>query len=74
MFNLARNNHNEWSLGDLLEQYASDSEVPLRSEVFIATTVWPPHLGFKPTSHEISESLLSLRTAYVDLYMMHWPA
>lgn len=74
MFDLARENRDEWSVGSLLRKYEADSEVPLRSEVFLTTKVWPTHLGFIPTSREITQSLLALHTAYVDLYMIHWPS
>jgi len=74
MFDLARENRDEWSVGSLLRTYEADSDVPLRSEVFLTTKVWPTHLGFVPTSREVTQSLLALRTAYVDLYMIHWPS
>ena len=63
----------EEAVGRLLQQHLADPAVPLRSEVFLTSKVWPTHLGYGPTSDEVTKSLIALQTAYVDLYMIHWP-
>lgn len=74
MLDLAREHGDEGAVGALLHRHAADPGVPLRGEVFLASKVWPTHLGFGPTSREVARSLLALRSAYVDLYLIHWPA
>ena len=45
-----------------------------RTEVFLATKLWPGDYGSAAsTSAALSGSLARLRTDYLDLYMMHWP-
>lgn len=63
----------EQAVGRVLQRHLADPAVPLRAEVFITCKVWPTHLGYGPTSNEITQSLIALQTAYVDLYMIHWP-
>lgn len=66
----AREYGNEKQIGDLL---TSPSSPAPRAEVFIMSKVWPTFLGFIPTSREINKSLQALQSAYVDLYLLHWP-
>jgi diketogulonate reductase-like aldo/keto reductase len=73
MLDLSREDRNEQVAGDILHRFGADSDVPLRSEVFLVSKVWPTHLGFGPTSREVTKSLLALQSAYTDLYLIHWP-
>jgi hypothetical protein len=73
MVDLAREYNNEGILAEVIAAGLSSPLVPLRNEVFVISKVWPTHLGFKPTSDEITNSLFSLNSSYVDLYLLHWP-
>jgi 2,5-diketo-D-gluconate reductase A len=57
---------NEAEIGRALR----DSGVP-RSEVFIATKLWPRDAGRERRT--IAASLAALGTEYVDLWLIHWP-
>jgi hypothetical protein len=72
MFDLARAYGNEEYMGSLLAS-SSEGGIPPRHQFFLISKVWPTHLGFSATSHEISQSLEALRTPYIDLFMIHWP-
>jgi 2,5-diketo-D-gluconate reductase B len=45
-----------------------------RGEFFITTKVWHDKLSPEALKRSCEESLSKLRTGYVDLYMIHWPA
>lgn len=45
-----------------------------RGEVFVTTKVWNADHGYEATLAACARSLASLRTEYVDLYLIHWPA
>ncbi|WP_431796960.1 aldo/keto reductase [Microbacterium kunmingense] len=45
-----------------------------RSEVFLATKVRFEDNGYDSTLRAFDESIGKLRTDYVDLYLIHWPA
>jgi diketogulonate reductase-like aldo/keto reductase len=44
-----------------------------RDEVFLATKVWNDEQGYDETLAALGRSLERLGTAYVDLYLVHWP-
>ena len=44
-----------------------------RDEVFLATKVWPNHLGRESLMRAFDKSLRRLGTSYIDLYQVHWP-
>lgn len=71
---LAREYHNEHIVGSLLEAHAQDESFPSRNELFLLSKVWPTELGFNPTSQAIAQSLVDLKTNYIDSYLLHWPA
>lgn len=49
------------------------SGVP-RESLFITTKVgWPLPMGYYATKSQVSESLASLKTDYIDLVLIHWP-
>lgn len=72
MFDSAREYGNEKQLGAMLSPTTS-SDPPSRGEVFLVSKVWPTFLGFIPTSREVTKSLEAFQSAYVDLYLLHWP-
>lgn len=45
-----------------------------RSEVFLATKVWPDHIGDGDLQRSAEASLGRLGTDYVDLLLIHWPS
>ncbi len=50
-----------------------ESSIP-RSEIFLATKVWSNMHGYDSTLRAIELSLQKLKTDYLDLYHIHWPA
>jgi len=44
-----------------------------REEIFLATKVWPNHLGRDALVRAFNSSLKRLGTSYIDLYQVHWP-
>lgn len=45
-----------------------------REEIFLATKVWNTDQGYDATLRAMDSSLSKLKTEYLDLYMIHWPA
>lgn len=60
---------NEQAVGEAL----ANAGVP-RGEVHVTTKVWYEHLRDDQMQQAIDASLTKLRTDYVDLYLIHWPA
>ena len=60
--------HNEEGVGAAIEKCG----VP-RSELFITTKVWISNAGYEKTKASIEESLHKLKTAYLDLLLIHQP-
>ena len=60
---------NECEVGEAIAQ----SEVA-REDVFITTKVWNDSHGYDNTIRAFNASLASLDSAYIDLYLIHWPA
>ncbi|MEL7147925.1 MAG: aldo/keto reductase [Bacteroidota bacterium] len=44
-----------------------------REDVFLTTKVWNTEQGYDQTLIALEQSLKKLKTAYVDLYLIHWP-
>jgi 2,5-diketo-D-gluconate reductase B len=44
-----------------------------RSEIFLATKVWPDDLAPERVRASLEASLRELAVEYVDLYLIHWP-
>ena len=59
---------NEVGVGNALQA----SGLP-REEIFLTTKVWNTEHGYDKTMAAFDESLSKLQTAYVDLYLIHWP-
>jgi diketogulonate reductase-like aldo/keto reductase len=60
---------NEVSVGTAL----SESGVA-RSSLFVVSKVWNDMRGYESTLRACRESLAKLKLAYLDLYLIHWPA
>lgn len=54
-------------------QAIAESGVP-RSELFITTKIWVDNYAADKLIPSLRESLAKLRTDYVDLLLIHWPA
>ena len=44
-----------------------------REDFFIASKVWKDQLGYEETKRAFEETLQSLGTDYLDVYLIHWP-
>jgi len=60
---------NEDAVGDALE----DTDVP-REQIHLTTKVWWQNLAPDAIRKAFDQSLRKLKTPYVDLYLIHWPA
>lgn len=63
----------EWYREDLVGEALAATALP-RDAVFVTTKVHPRHLGFAATAERVGVSLRELRTSYVDLLLLHYPA
>lgn len=70
MLDLAREYGNEHIIGSIIE---SPQNSITKKDLFLVSKVWPTQLGFYPTMRAVQASLLELRVAYIDLYLLHWP-
>jgi 2,5-diketo-D-gluconate reductase A len=67
---------------DTAQVYGNEAEVGTaivdsglsREDVFITTKLNPQRHGYQSTGRELDASLRKLRTSYVDLFLLHWPA
>ncbi|KAK2080241.1 hypothetical protein QBZ16_000094 [Prototheca wickerhamii] len=62
----------EWYREDLVGRGLAESGVP-RSEVFLTSKLHPQNLGYWNTLASVRQSLVDLRTDYLDLYLLHYP-
>ena len=44
-----------------------------RDQMFITTKVWTTHFAPTELERSVKESLVQLRTSYIDLLLLHWP-
>lgn len=44
-----------------------------REDIFITTKLWNDDHGYMPALKAFDKSLKTLRTDYIDLYLIHWP-
>jgi 2,5-diketo-D-gluconate reductase A len=67
---------------DTAQMYGNEAEVGAaiaesglpREDVFVTTKLNPQQHGYASAGKGLEESLRKLRTSYVDLYLLHWPA
>ena len=45
-----------------------------RAQLFISDKVWNTNRGFTETQEACKRSMKKLKTDYIDLYLIHWPA
>jgi diketogulonate reductase-like aldo/keto reductase len=70
-----------WTLIDTAESYENEQAIGSlisqrkvhRRSLFITTKVWVTHLGFEQTLRAVHDSLVRLRTGYLNLVLIHWP-
>ncbi len=60
--------NNEAAVGTAI----ASSGIP-REEIFLTSKLWNPHQGYQSTLDAFERSLERLQTAYLDLYLIHWP-
>lgn len=60
---------NELGIGRFIKNNSS-----LRSKLFIQDKVWNSDRGYNGVKEALKKSLGKLKTDYIDLYMIHWPA
>lgn len=65
--------HNEKSVGEGVRQAMAEYGVK-REELFVSTKLWNDHRGYDLTMKAFDASMKELGLAYLDLYMIHWPA
>src|SRR5690625_4468521 len=68
LIDTAQMDKNEKEIGDAL--YASSVA---REDIFLTTKIWHTNLDYDDVIQSVEESLKLLRTAYVDLLLIHWP-
>lgn len=61
--------HNEEGVGRAIKEHALS-----REEVFITTKVWTTDIRAGRARQSLENSLRKLRTDYIDLLLLHWPA
>lgn len=59
---------NQRGIGDALQEAGIE-----RSRLFITSKVWHTHLRYDDVLEQCEETLEDLQTAYVDLFLIHWP-
>lgn len=60
--------NNEEAIGAALKE----SSIP-RSEIFLASKLWPSEMGYDEAMAAFERSCKKLGTDYLDLYLIHWP-
>lgn len=72
MLDSAREYRNEGIIADTIRELRNGHFD--RRDVFIISKVWPTQLGVGPTRRAVTASLRELKSNYVDMYLLHWPA
>mmetsp|Transcript_77 Transcript_77/g.125 ORF Transcript_77/g.125 Transcript_77/m.125 type:complete len:298 (-) Transcript_77:1107-2000(-) len=63
----------EWYREDLVGQALREPLSQDRESLFITSKLHPRHLGYNTTMAQIRQSLEDLDSAYIDLFMLHYP-
>ncbi len=45
-----------------------------RADIIVTTKLWRENLGYAETKQAFAQSLQNLGLAYIDIYLIHWPA
>ncbi len=69
LFDTAAAYHNEMALGRALAELSVR-----REELFLSDKVWNTCRGYDAVKRACESSLRKLKTDYLDLYLIHWPA
>ena len=64
----ARFYKNEHEIGEAVEESGI-----ARDEIFLCSKVWPTMLGAEKTRESFEATCESLRTDYLNMYLIHWP-
>ncbi|TKR88489.1 hypothetical protein L596_012722 [Steinernema carpocapsae] len=73
MFDTAKYYHNEQELGDALEAALPKFNLT-REDIFLTTKLWPAaENNTEATRKGVMESLVNLKTSYLDLVLVHYP-
>ena len=65
----ARFYRNEDEIGEAIEESGIK-----REELFLVSKVWPTMLGTDATRESFEASCKSLKTDYLDMFLIHWPS
>lgn len=68
LIDTAQSYFNEEEVGSAIEKSGV-----LREEIFLTTKVWVEHYGYEETKKSVEESMRKLKTAYLDLVLLHQP-
>ncbi len=71
-----------YSLIDTAAAYSNERQIgralaetgTIRGEIFLSDKVWNTCRGYEKTKEACKASLKKLKTDYLDLYLIHWPA
>lgn len=69
LFDTAAAYSNESSIGRVIDAMADR-----RRDVFLSDKVWNTYRGYDKVREACKRSLKKLKTDYMDLYLIHWPA
>ncbi|PAV56663.1 hypothetical protein WR25_12421 isoform D [Diploscapter pachys] len=73
MFDTAKYYKNEAEIGEAIEELLP-KYILTRKDVFITTKMFPPAKDVEAeVKRLVDESLVNLRTTYIDLYLIHYP-
>lgn len=69
LFDIAAAYNNEISIGRVIRELSGG-----RKELFLSDKVWNTFRGYDKVCEACKKSLKKLKTDYLDLYLIHWPA
>ena len=69
LFDTAAAYSNETAIGRVI-----DTMTGRRGEIFLSDKVWNTYRGYDKVKEACKRSLKKLKTDYLDLYLIHWPA
>ncbi len=69
LFDIAAAYNNEISIGRVIRELSGG-----RKELFLSDKVWNTYRGYDKVCEACKKSLKKLKTDFLDLYLIHWPA